>query len=204
MNFSRQVPGKHLCGHAGMVRGSSRHGRINDADRRDFRYSLCMECNKAVQSMIDEARADTPRLALVSGLQKPSVRGSLKQQSWALAIVGEVFPLLSAIAAVGRARGDDLGISVARAVSLISQVQDAGFWIKQQHAYRAMNAYCITGDVSDIIRRATHGLYGAGTSWLAGLIPGTSTPDRHYKFAQKALLSRLISEPAVLDAVSNG
>lgn len=199
-----QVPGTYLCGHKGMLTGSGRYGRILESDRSFLRHSLCAGCNNEIQSMIDAAQSDTAKLSVESGLKKPNARGTAKQTPWANAIIAEVFPLLSAVAAVGRTRGDELGIAVSRAIALVFQIHDAGFWIKQQDAYRTLNSYCLSGDVADIMRKAYHSYQGSGTSWLAGVIPYTGKPDRHYKFAQKALLSRLISEPATLDEVANG
>lgn len=204
MNLRNQVPGKYLCGHTGMLSGSGRYGRIQEADRSYLRHNICADCNKEVQSLIDAARADTAALAQASGLRKPAARGTPKQEPWANAIIAEVFPLLSAVAAAGRARGDELGTAVARAIALICQISDAGFWIKHQDGYRVLNSYCISGDVADIMRKACHSYQGSGTSWLAGLIPHTGKPDRHYKFAQKALSNRLIMEPSALDAAANG
>ncbi|HBO5516267.1 TPA: hypothetical protein L4559_005196 [Pseudomonas aeruginosa] len=202
MNLRNQVPGKYLCGHSGMLTGSGRYGRIQEADRSYLRHNICSNCNKDVQSLIDAARANTAALTSESGLKKPTARGTPKQEPWANAIIAEVFPLLAAVAAAGRARGDELGTAVARAISLVCHICDAGFWIKQQDAYRVLNSYCLSGDVADILRKACHSYQGTGTSWLAGLVPCTGKPDRHYKFAQKALLNRLISEPTVLDAAA--
>jgi len=154
--------------------------------------------------MVNVAQSDTAKLAQESGLHRPSARGTPKQEKWANTIIAGVFPVLAAVAAVGRDRGDELGIAVARAVALICQIHDAGFWIKHQDAYRALNSYCISGDVADIMRKACHSYQGYGTSWLAGVIPFTGKPDRHYKFAQKDLLNRLVSEPTVLDSAANG
>lgn len=199
-----QVPGTHLCGHTGTLYGTGRNGRIQGEDRSYLRHNLCPGCNSKIQSLIDAARADTACLAQASGLQRPVAKGTPKQVPWANSIVGQVFPLLSAIAAAGRAQGDELGTAVARAIALICQITDAGFWIKRQDAFRTMNSYCITGEVADVLRKASHSYQGSATSWLAGLIPHTCKPDKHYQYAQRALLSQLLNEPATLDAFSNG
>lgn len=204
MNLRNAVSSPHLCGHAGSLSGSGRYGRIQEADRSYVRNNLCMACIREIQALIDTARTDTAKLAAESGLLKPVARGSMKQEAWAKSIIAEVFPLLAAVAAAGRARGDAIGIATARAIALICQIEDAGFWIKYQQTYRIPNAYCIAGDVADITRQATHSLQGRGTSWLAGLLPGTATQDKHYRFAQKDRLSRLVSDPTSLDAVANG
>lgn len=203
MNSHNRVPGTHLCGHTGTLYGSGRYGRIQEEDRSNLRHNLCPDCNSKIQFLIDAARIDVAVLAQASGLQRPTVRGTPKQVAWANSIVGQVFPLLSAIAAAGRAQDDELGTAVARAVSLICHITDAGFWIKRQDAFRTMNSYCITGEVADVLRKASHSYQGSATSWLAGLIPHTCKPDKHYRYAQRTLLDQLLREPSALDTVSS-
>lgn len=202
MTLRNSVTSPHLCGHAGTLDGSGRFRQIQQADRNYVRNNLCSACVKEIQALIDLAKTETAKLATESGLEKPAVRGSLKQVAWAKSIITEIFPLLAAVASAGRARGDAIGIATARAVTLICQLNDASYWIKHQHSYRALNAYCIAGDVADIIRQADHCLQGRGTSWLAGLLPGTTTPDRHFKFAERARLSRLMNDPTALDVAT--
>lgn len=202
MNLRNSVTSPHLCGHAGTLSGSGRFGRIQDAERNYVRNNLCGACVKVIQALIDQARTDTAKLAAESGLAAPVPQGSFKQVPWAKSILADVFPVLAAVAAAGRQRGDAVGVATARAIALICQIEDAGFWIKYQEAYRALTAYQISGDVADIIRQATHGLQGKGTSWMAGLIPATTRHAPHHRFARPGLLSRLVSDISLLDAAA--